>query len=99
MTDIARRISLTRIIRCVGLLGAMVGPSGCRSQQKWTISKVPDVLARFATGQDSPSDRLAARPGRTQPDGASERGLVALGLDQVRDALLYVPADYQPDTP
>ena len=41
--------------------------------------------------------RLLARPG--QPAGTATPGLHALHLDPKRDALLYVPAGYEPDRP
>lgn len=55
-------------------------------------------VLRQEDGTPGPEEgRLLARPG--QPTETTSPGLHPLNLDRDRDALLYVPASYQPDQP
>jgi phospholipase/carboxylesterase len=79
------------VLRVAGALAAAAAAAG----------RGPAFAAMPARDPDDPdtAGRLATRPTPPTIAAAGPSGLLALGLDDRRDALLYVPAGYQPSTP
>ncbi len=93
-----RRGAITRLLELVGALAPSALSAGCTREWSGTTSPLVGVAA-LLRAQDGAADQLQARPQSSTSVDAEASGLRRLGLDDVRDALLYVPAGYQAATP
>src|SRR5215216_2164125 len=77
--------------------GLFTGLAATRPARVGESSSMAGQIEQDAGTPGPEEGRLLARPG--QPTETVSPGLHPLGLDRDRDALLYVPAGYQPDQP
>ncbi len=93
-----RRGAITRLLELVGALTTSVLSAGGTREWSGTASPLVGVAA-LLRAQDGAVDQLQARPQPGTSVDAEASGLRRLGLDDSRDALLYVPSGYQAATP
>jgi predicted esterase len=79
-------------------VGVSVLGGGCTPEGNGFARQMPG-LTQLLGGQDQAIDRLQSRPAANASRHAPAAGLVALGLDDARDPLLYIPRDYDPNAP
>src|SRR5918912_459588 len=93
-----RRGALRQLLSLGGAVAATVVSAGCGLERRWATAPLASVGA-LVTSQHASAARLQARPHVGTPPLAEAPGLRPLGLDAVRDALLYVPTGYQASVP
>jgi phospholipase/carboxylesterase len=96
--DQTRRGAIRQLLYLGGAVVATVLSAGCTLERRLAAAPLAGMEG-LLTSQDGGAARLQARPRRGTALQAEDSGLRPLGLDAARDALLYIPAAYEPTTP
>jgi phospholipase/carboxylesterase len=93
-----RRCAIRRLLQVGAAIGSTILSAGCAVEHGWAAPPVA-ALGVFLSSQAAGAAQLQSRPQVSTPTEAGDAGLRPLGLDDARDALLYVPTGYEAPAP